>query len=298
MDSFPAYFPLAGRKVVIAGSGEAADAKARLFDGSPAILVRLEAPEAFSTEAYADAVLVFVGSADEAFIKRAVAAARAAGALLNVVDRPQLCDFNTPAIIDRGQVVVAIGTGGSAPVLATLLRNDVESQMPEGMGRVAALLARLQDDVRKALPVLHERRAFLRAAARGPAAQAALAGDMALAEALLREALAKGVARAGDVKLLAADGPVDLLSLRAVRALGAADVVVVDPDANPEVVRLARRDVERLSPDEADAGHLTSLAREGRQIVWLRVGPVPADLLEAFSDADVAVEILPVARAR
>ncbi|PIC01964.1 NAD(P)-dependent oxidoreductase [Caulobacter sp. X] len=297
MDSFPAYFPLAGRKVVIAGSGEPAEAKARLFEGSPAEVVRLRAPEAFSPAAYEGAILVFVGDADETFVQAAVAAARAAGALLNVVDRPALCDFNTPAIIDRGQVVAAVGTGGSAPVMATLLRNAIETQVPEGIGRVAALLARFQDEVRAALPVLHERRAFLRAAVRGPAAEAALAGDMARAEALLREALARGEARAGGVKLLAADGPVDLLSLRAVRALGTADVAVIDPDADPEVVKLARRDVERLAPDEADAAHLTILAREGRQVVWLHARPVAPALLGSLAEAGVAVEVLPVARA-
>jgi precorrin-2 dehydrogenase/sirohydrochlorin ferrochelatase len=297
VDSFPAYFPLAGRTIVIAGSGEPAEAKARLFEGSPATIVRLQAPEAFSPAAYEVAVLVFVGDADEAFVQAAVKAARAAGALLNVVDRPALCDFNTPAIIDRGQVVAAVGTGGSAPVMATLLRNAIETQLPEGMGRVAALLARLQDEVRRALPVLHERRAFLRAAVRGEAAQAALDGDMARAEALLREALSKGVTRAGGVQFLAAAGPVDLLSLRAIRALGTADVAVTDPGADPEVVKLARRDVERLAPDEAEADHLAALAREGRQVVWLHARPAAPALLEALRRAGVAVEILPVAQA-
>ncbi|WP_066682367.1 NAD(P)-dependent oxidoreductase [Caulobacter sp. CCH9-E1] len=297
MDSFPAYFSLAGRTIVIAGSGEPAEAKARLFEGSPATIVRLRAPEAFSPAAYEGAVLVFVGDADEAFVQAAVKAARAAGALLNVVDRPALCDFNTPAIIDRGQVVAAVGTGGSAPVMATLLRNAIETQLPEGMGRVAALLARLQDEVRRALPVLHERRAFLRAAVRGEAAQAALDGDMARAEALLREALTKGVTRAGGVQFLAAAGPVDLLSLRAIRALGTADVAVIDPEADPEVVKLARRDIERLAPDEAEADHLAALAREGRQVVWLHARPAAPALLEALRRAGVAVEILPVAQA-
>lgn len=297
MDSFPAYFPLAGRTIVIAGSGEPAEAKARLFEGSPATIVRLQAPEAFSPAAYEGAVLVFVGDADEAFVQAVVKAARAAGALLNVVDRPALCDFNTPAIIDRGQVVAAVGTGGSAPVMATLLRNAIETQLPEGMGRVAALLARLQDEVRRALPVLHERRAFLRAAVRGEAAQAALDGDMARAEALLREALSKGVTRAGGVQFLAAAGPVDLLSLRAIRALGTADVAVIDPGADPEVVKLARRDIERLAPDEADADHLAALAREGRQVVWLHARPAAPALLEALRRAGVAVEILHVAQA-
>lgn len=296
MDSFPAYFPLAGRTVVIAGSGEAAEAKARLFEGSPATVVRLEGHEAYLPGSYGGAVLVFVASSDEAFVRAATTAARAARALVNVVDRPELCDFNTPAVIDRGQVVAAVGTGGSAPVLATLLRNDIETQVPEGMGRVAALLARVQDEVRKALPILHERRAFLRAAIQGEAAAAARAGDMARAEALLREALAQGAARTGAVRFIPGKGPVDLLSLRAARTLGAADVLVADDDADPQVVVLARRDVERLAPAEADADRLVRLTREGRQIARLITRPVDPDLVQALAEAGVAVEVLPVAQ--
>lgn len=296
MDSFPAYFPLAGRTVVIAGSGEAAEAKARLFEGSPATIVRLEGHEAYLPGSYGGAVLVFIASPDEAFVRAAATAARAARALVNVVDRPELCDFNTPAVIDRGQVVAAVGTGGSAPVLATLLRNDIETQVPEGMGRVAALLARVQDEVRKVLPVLHERRAFLRAAIQGEAAAAARAGDMARAEALLREALAQGATRTGAVRFIPGKGPVDLLSLRAARALGAVDVLVADDDADPQVVVLARRDVERLAPAEADADRLVRLTREGRQIARLITRPVDPDLVQALAEAGVAVEVLPVAQ--
>lgn len=124
-----------------------------------------------------------------------------------------------------------------------------------------------------------------------------MAGDMGRAEALLREALARGEARAGGVKLLAAGGPVDLLSLRAVRALGTADVAVIDPDADPEVVKLARRDVERLAPREASAAHLADLAEQGRQVVWLHAGPLAPSLMDALARAGVAVEVLPVARA-
>lgn len=296
MDSFPAYFPLAGRKVVIAGSGDAAEAKARLFEGSPALVVRLEDHEAFLPGSYGGAILAFVASPDEAFVRAAVGAARAARALVNVVDRPELCDFNTPAVIDRGAVVAAVGTGGSAPVLATLLRNDIETQVPEGMGRVAALLARFQDEVRKTLPVLHERRAFLREAVQGEAAAAARAGDMDRAETLFREALAGGSARAGSVRFIAGQGPVDLLSLRAARALGTADVLVADEDSDPQIVTLVRRDVERLAPSQADAEQLVRLAREGRQVVRMITRPVDPELVQTLTAADVAVEILPVAQ--
>ena len=292
MDSFPAYFPLAGRRVVIAGSGEAADNKARLFDGSPATLVRVDRHAAFLPGTYAGAVLAFVAGDDEVFLQAAASAARAARVLVNVVDKPAMSDFNTPAVIDRGEVVAAVGTGGGSPTLATKLRNDIEAQVPEGAGRVAALLRKFQDEVRAALPALHERRAFLRDAVTGDAAQAAMAGDMDKAGQLFRQALAKGVGREGKVRFIAGKGPSDLLTLRALRALGAADVLVADDGADPEIVTMARRDAQRLEPAEAGAETLVALAQEGRQIVRLIVAPVDPAIVQALAAASVAVEVI------
>ena len=295
MNSFPAYFPLDGRKVVIAGVGEAAEAKARLFDGSPATLIRLEGHDAYLPGSYTGATLAFVAGTDEVFVQAAARAARAARVLVNVVDRPELCDFNTPAVIDRGEVVAAVGTGGASPVLATMLRNDIEAQVPEGMGRVAALLQKFQTEVRGALPAMHERRAFLRDAVMGEAAEAARAGDMDKAGQLFREALAKGSARKGLVRFVAGKGPADLLTLRAVRALGAADALVLDGDADPEVVKMARRDVERLDPAATSPEQLVQMAREGRQIVLLITHAVDPTLVHALTQAAVTVEVLPSA---
>lgn len=292
MDSFPAYFPLAGRKVVIAGAGEAADNKARLFDGSPATLVRVDGHAAFLPGTYAGAALAFVAGEDEVFLQAAASAARAARVLVNVVDRPAMSDFNTPAVIDRGEVVAAVGTGGASPTLATKLRNDIEVQVPEGSGRVAALLRKFQDEVRGALPAMHERRAFLRDAVVGEAAQAAMAGDMDKAGQLFRQALAKGVGREGKVRFVAGKGPPDLLTLRAVRALGAADVLIADPGADPEIVTMARRDVQRLDPAETGPEQLVALAQEGKQIVRLVVAPVDPAVVQALAAASVAVEVL------
>jgi precorrin-2 dehydrogenase/sirohydrochlorin ferrochelatase len=292
LDSFPAYFPLAGRKVVIAGSGEAADNKARLFDGSPATLVRIDGHAAFLPGTYAGAVLAFVASEDEVFLQAAASAARAARVLVNVVDRPAMSDFTTPAVIDRGEVVAAVGTGGASPSLATKLRNDIEIQVPEGSGRVASLLRKFQDEVRSALPAMHERRAFLRDAVSGEAAQAAMAGDMEKAGQLFRQALAKGVGREGKVRFIAGKGPSDLLTLRAVRALGAADVLIADEGADPEVLTMARRDVHRLDPTATSAETLVALAQEGKQIVRLVVAPVDPAVIQALSAATVAVEVI------
>ncbi|WP_374469212.1 NAD(P)-dependent oxidoreductase [Phenylobacterium sp.] len=294
MDAFPAFFPLAGRTVVIAGAGEGAEAKARLFDGSPAQVRRLDGPEALDPAGYAGAALAFVASPDDAFAEAAAAAARQAHVPVNVVDRPALCDFTTPAVIDRGEVVAAIGTAGASPMLATLLRHDIEARVPEGAGRVAALFRNLQEEVRRALPEAHRRRAFLRAALTGPAAQAALSGDMEAAARRLRQALQEDAPSLGVVQVLDARGPAEHLTLKASRALAAADVLVCDPGVDPNIVSLARRDAERLAPAALSAERLRSLVEDGMRVVRLHEGHVPTD---DFADAGVTIEVLPVVEA-
>jgi precorrin-2 dehydrogenase/sirohydrochlorin ferrochelatase len=295
MDAFPAFFPLAGRIVVIAGSGEAAEAKARLFEGSPARLVRIDGPAATAPETYAGAILAFVASDDDAFAEAAAAAAHAAHVPVNVVDRPRLCDFTTPAVIDRGAVVAAIGTGGASPMLATLLRHDIEARVPQGAGRVAALFGALQEEVRQALPDLPRRRAFLRTALTGPAAQAAMDGDMDRAAALLRKALGEDGPPAGMVQFIDARGPADLLTLRTARALAAADVLVIDADADPEVLALARRDAERLEPQGLTPQKLAELIGQGLRIARLVTETGWRAELEAIAAAGMEAEVLPIA---
>lgn len=296
MDAFPAFFPLTGRKVIIAGSGEAADAKARLFDGSPAKLSRVEGLAALSSGPYVGALLAFIAG-DELFCEAAAKAARGVGVLVNVVDRPAMSDFNAPAVVDRGEVVVAIGTGGAAPMLAALLRNDIEARIPEGAGRVAALFRKLKDEVREAFPDMADRRVFLREAFSSPAAEAAAAGDMKKAEKLLREAIAKPRdQRHGRIRILSGKGPADLVTLRAARALAEADVIVADAKASPDIVALARRDAQRLTPKEATAERLIELAASG-QVVRIITAPIEPALIQALAAAKVTVEVLAVATA-
>ena len=109
MDAFPAFFPLTGKRIAIVGAGEQAEAKLRLFEGSPAEVVRIPAgPEALETGAYAGVLIAFIAAPDDAFGEGCAAAARAAGALVNVIDRPHLSDFTMPAIVDRGTVVAVM----------------------------------------------------------------------------------------------------------------------------------------------------------------------------------------------
>jgi precorrin-2 dehydrogenase/sirohydrochlorin ferrochelatase len=183
--------PLAGRRVVIVGEGREATEKAALFEGAPCDLVRLPATNtALDPERYQDAALVFIGDCDEVFAARAREAARAGGALLiNCVDRPALCDFYTPAIVDRGPVVGAVGTTGHAPGLARRLKAEIDARWPERLGALAAMIDAVKGDARRLLPDFEARRAFLESLLDGPAAEAALTGDRVLAMALARQAL-------------------------------------------------------------------------------------------------------------
>ena len=246
MDAFPAFIPLRRARVVVAGEGEMAEAKARLFDGSPADLVRVAGEAALHVESYAGARLAFIAG-DEAWSRAAAAAARTAGAWVNAVDRPELCDFNTPGIVDRGAVVGAVGTVGGAPVLAVRLRQDIEARWPAGLGGLARLMRALRPAIRAAAPDWTARRRQLAVLMTGPWAEAALAGDPVAAEALARAALAEGRLGApeGAITLVALPAAPDLLTLRAARALGQADRLVLAGAVPAEVLDLARRDAAR-----------------------------------------------------
>ena len=281
MEAFPAFFPLSGARVVIAGEGEGAEAKARLLAGSPARVERLRGAAALAKKAYAGAALAFIASPDAQFCQAAAAAAKAAGAPVNVVDHPELCDFHTPAIIDRGQVVAAIGTGGAAPIVSALLRAELEAKIPVGLGQLAALFGTLRPQIVAAFPDLAQRRAFLRALLSGPAAEAASAGDLASAEQLIRAELARGAAALGAIWLIAAPASRDDLSLRAARALAEAETLVLGDGVGVDVAALARRDAPRRALADVDAGWLVAEAAAGRQSAVL----APAEALSPLARA-------------
>jgi precorrin-2 dehydrogenase/sirohydrochlorin ferrochelatase len=289
MQSFPAFFPLHGRTVVIAGEGEAAEAKARLFEGSPARLSRPDAAAALAPQTYAGAVLAFVAGGDLAFVTAAARAARAAGVPVNVVDHPALCDFQTPAIVDRDQVVAAVGTAGAAPVMASLLRAELEVRIPPAAGALARLLSDRREAIRAAAPDLAARRALFRRILFGPVAQAVEHGRMEDAGRLVDEAIARPGAQAGRASFVLAPTEADRLSLRAVRALNIADVVAVAPDARAIAATHARRDAQRLSVDDHDA--LVDAATHGLLVVILSPR-ADAALLARLEAAGVATDVV------
>jgi precorrin-2 dehydrogenase/sirohydrochlorin ferrochelatase len=282
LEAFPAFFPLQGARVVIAGEGEGAEAKARLLAGSPARIERVRGDAALSGAAYAGAALAFVASPDPDFCRAAADAAKRAGVAVNVVDHAELCDFHTPAIIDRGQVVAAIGTGGAAPIVSALLRAELEAKIPAGLGRLAELFGALRPEIVAAFPDLAHRRAFLRALLSGPAVAAADAGDLDRAKQLIRAELARGVAALGAIWLIAAPASRDDLSLRAARALAEADMLVLDEGVATDVAVLARRDAPRRALVDVDAAFLAHEAAEGRQTAVLAGAGALATLAHAL----------------
>jgi siroheme synthase-like protein len=290
MDAFPAFYPLRGARVIIAGEGEPAEAKARLFAGSPARVVRLSRAEGLDPEAYRGADLIFVASFDTTFRTAAAAAARAAGAPLNVADAPELSDFHTPAIIDRGQVVAAIGTAGASPLMASLVRSDLEALLPESAGRIAAMLGERREAVREAFPDLAQRRAFLRKVLAGPAAVAAAAGDMRGAIGHLDRAIEIGGSSRGRVVVIDAPPAPDLISLRAARLLAVADLIISNAEADALLANHGRRDAQRLGIEFATAPFLACAAAEGKIVAVVGlfvddpiVGALRADGVEVES---------------
>lgn len=289
MDVFPAFIPLGGARVAVVGEGHAAEAKAALFAGSPAEVVRIGPAAAADESAYRGARLAFI-ALETGAVEAAARAAHAAGALVNVVDRPDLCDFHTPSIVDRGPVVGAVGTGGAAPVLATLLRSEIEARWPDRLGALAALSAELQQEVRAALPALPARRAYWRRMLGGPAGEAALQGDVDLARRLAREAL-EHPPEPGRVLFLDPPARSDLLTLAAVRALSDADRIVAFEGAPEAVLAFARRDAERSGP--VDAARLAAWAERGLSVVCVGAGSETPAAVEALG---APIGRLPAAR--
>jgi uroporphyrin-III C-methyltransferase/precorrin-2 dehydrogenase/sirohydrochlorin ferrochelatase len=301
---FPVSYDVAGRTVLVVGDGEQALQKLRLLvrtqarlvlcsDAPDAALNRFAGENAITLTAgeptatqLGTAALMVVATGDAARDARLAALARAARVPVNVVDRPHLCDFATPALVDRAPLSIAIATDGAAPVLAQLVRARIEALLPPGLGRLAALAESLRATVLERLPDGAARRRFWSAVFGGRAAAAALAGEDARARVIALKMLAGDAERetpSGKVFLVGAGpGAEDLLTLRAHRLLIEADVIVHDALVPDAVVAMGRRDATRIAVGKRKGHHsvpqaeidalLVRLAREGRRVVRLKAG--------------------------
>ncbi|WP_323785365.1 siroheme synthase CysG [Thalassovita sp.] len=330
MKSFPMFLKMSGRRVVIAGGGEQAAQKARLMLKTEATLVFLAPelddelraivaegrashdPHPATPDSFADTALVFIASGDADRDELLHGFAKQAGATVNVVDRPDLCDVTTPSIVDRDPVVVAIGTEGAAPVLARRLKTEFEQLLDPRLGSFAALARRLRGSVAQKVPH-HKRRDFWRWSFNSAPWMAFKRGAEREAADLLKTAIAAGGAPdssdLGMISLVGAGpGARDLLTLRAVERLQEADVIFYDRLIDPNLLELARRDAERVFvgklpgashwPQERINDLILSAARQGRKVVRLKSGDPSifgraVEELNAARAAGIPVEIVP-----
>jgi uroporphyrin-III C-methyltransferase/precorrin-2 dehydrogenase/sirohydrochlorin ferrochelatase len=327
LNAFPIFVRVAERTVVIVGGGGEALAKARLVAQSSATIriVAGKPDDALGEWAARNAVeliaapyraahldgaaLVFAASGDAGLDRRVAADARAAGIPVNAVDRPELCDFYMPAIVNRAPVAVAIGTEGAGPVLAQMLRQRIDGILPPSLGRLAKLAASYRGVAERVLPKGGPRRRFWKAFFEGTPAHAIAAGDEEGAAIATSALLAGKNDGLGHVALVGAGpGAEDLLTLRAQRHLMEADVIVHDALVPQEVVAMGRRDAERIAAGKRKGLHtktqaeinalLVRLAREGKRVVRLKCGdPLifgrAGEEIQALRDAGVPYEIVP-----
>jgi uroporphyrin-III C-methyltransferase/precorrin-2 dehydrogenase/sirohydrochlorin ferrochelatase len=307
MRHFPAFLDLQGRTVLVLGEGEVADRKAEPLRRAGAVLRRAPRFDA----ALLDGVALAVGSdAPEEDLRALSDAAQQRGIPVNIVDRTELCSFIMPAIVDRDPITVAISTSGAAPTLARMIRQKIEAVLPPRLGALATLAARFQALVRRRLPDLPARRRFIDTALTGRPGELVLAGRDSEAEAAFALALDSADAAPHGVVHLVGAGPgaADLLTLRALRLLGEADVIVHDRLVSDEVLDMARRDAERIFVGKARANHcmpqqeinalLVRLAREGKRVIRLKGGDPfifgrGGEEVAALAEAGIHHEVVP-----
>lgn len=330
MRLFPAFFLMDDAHIVIFGDGGNAERKARLVLKTPARIslvarelpawaqthgeqITLVQPEA-AGEALETARFTIIALDEDRDADAAFKLARAHGVPVNAVDRKHLCDFTIPSILDRGDVVAAVATGGAAPVLAKDIRSRLETLLPERIGMLAALAERWRPAVKDAITSETARRHFWETALRGAVAEAVHANDDPRAERLMAETLERfasqsGSGETGPVHIVGAGpGDPELLTLKAFRLIQQADVVYHDKLVSPEIMDMVRRDAERVPVGKSKGEHLVpqdgihelmiAAAREGKRVVRLKGGDPfifgrGGEEVDALREAGIKAHVVP-----
>ncbi|PBP88702.1 uroporphyrinogen-III C-methyltransferase [Pseudomonas syringae] len=302
MEFLPLFHNLRGSRVLVVGGGEIALRKSRLIADAGAVL-RVVAPEVEAQlselvvqsggemilRGYSECdldgcVLIIAATDDEPLNAQVSRDARLRCVPVNVVDAPALCTVIFPAIVDRSPLVIAVSSGGDAPVLARLIRAKLETWIPSSYGQLAGLAARFRNQVKGLFPNVQQRRAFWEDVFQGAIADRQLAGQGAEAERMLIAKIAgEPPSETGEVYLVGAGpGDPDLLTFRALRLMQQADVVLYDRLVAPTILDLCRRDAERVYVGKRRAEHavpqeqinqqLVALAKQGKRVVRLKGG--------------------------
>lgn len=296
MNYFPAFLDVDGRRCLIVGGGEVAARKARLLHSAGAQLTvvapRLAAPmqqlvrsaairwqaREFDDADVAGHWLVVSATGVPDVERRIGDAAAEARVFCNSVDNLPQCSFITPAIVDRSPLVIAVSSGGAAPVLARQVRARIEALLPAGLGRIARVAGEWRDRVREKVAGLAGRRAFWERFF-----EAAVTGDATDAADLIPAMLEAGYAARGEAWLVGAGpGDPELLTLAAMHCLQNADVIIHDRLVSEEILALARRDADVISvgktpgckanSQESINALLVELVANGKRVCRLKGG--------------------------
>lgn len=314
----PVFLALEGKRAIVAGNAAAVAWKAELLSAAGAAVdvfaerpceelraVAEQAPRgaiALQCRPWREADLrgaaVAVGGFDDDDeAKSFAAAARAVGVSVNVIDRPAHCDFSFGAIVNRSPLVIGISTSGAAPVFAQAIRARIEAVIPHGFARWAAAARRWRGALHSSGLSFAARlclwQAFARLAFTHPQREPAQSDF----DALLRDKVAADV---GALTLIGTGaGDPELLTLRAVRALQSADVILIDGLVAPDILDFARREAGKIVAGASDDGTTSAIAaaRAGKRVAWLTADPVlrsrASAAIETCRAAGIAIEIAP-----
>ncbi len=303
MDYLPLFFKLENRNALLVGGGQVALRKARLLVRTKAIVTVISHeidPQLqqllddnngtaiigeYSDSLLDGMLLVTAATDDEPLNRKVYADALARNIPVNVVDNPKLCTFVFPAIVDRSPIVIAISSGGQAPVLVRVLRAKLETLIPNGYSKLALLAGQFRSQVKKKFKTINQRRSFWESILQGQVAETMLAGRESQAYSMMRSKLENADTQlpAGEVYLVGAGpGDPELLTFKALRLMQQADVVMYDALVSKEVMELCRRDAELIFVGKNRDNHsvpqqninqmLIDQAKKGRRVVRLKGG--------------------------
>lgn len=328
MDYLPIFTNLKNRPVLVVGGGTVAQRKVDMLlkAGARVSIVAKQLNTTLQTqhtsgnvqwlgrdfsESQLDNVYLVIATTDDAALNRRVFdTAEAKQRLCNTVDDQAHCNFIFPAIIDRSPIQLAISSGGTAPVLARLLREKLEALLPQNLGKMAQTAARWRQRVKEALPSISQRRRFWERLFTAPTFQHLTATHQPdETDAFLAEQLSTPQPNQGEVTLVGA-GPGDagLLTLKGLQKIQAADVVLYDALVSEQILELVRRDAEKIFVGKRAGNHhvrqeetnrmLVELARQGKRVVRLKGGDPfvfgrGGEELETLKAAGITFEVVP-----
>jgi len=326
-DWLPLFHRFKDEQFIIFGGGKVADRKARTLirfnkkvriispDLTPALqeLVDSGKVEYLSQPASVDHIVpraLVVAATDHKAVNAEIASwAKAAGCQANITDSPDLSNFIFPAIIDRSPVLVAISSSSTTPALTRYLRNMIDAALPRRLNELTAFIAKLRVDVRQRVADTKQRQSFWRKLMSGPVPDLVLTGKEAEAQLVADKALADNEGKQGQVFLIGAGpGDPELLTLKAVRLIQQADVVLYDRLVSDEIMAFCHPDAERVYVGKARADHavpqeginqlLVKYAKQGSTVLRLKGGDPfifgrGGEELEELAQSGVPFQIVP-----